>query len=194
MNTDMDFKSLWSSQSTPAIPDIKEIFQKAAALKRKTRNKLILTNALLAGTTAFIMWIVLYYKTEMITTKIGALLAILSMVTYLAVANQLFKRLSPKSIENDAKKFLDEMIVLKQKEEFLQKTMMAIYFILLTSGLCLYMIEFARRMTLLSAIMTYASMLSWMALNWFYTRKRRINKQNAEINEVIESLKEASEN
>jgi len=77
---------------------------------------------------------------------------------------------------------------LKQKQEFLQKTMLTIYFVLLTLGILLYMIEYTMRMTMISASIAYAVTLIWVAINWFYFRPRMIRKQQKELNEMIEKL------
>src|SRR5450432_1890856 len=99
MNTNDDFKSLWNQQVLSAIPDVNEIFRKANSLKKKTRNKLLLTNFLLACTTAYIIYIVFAFHPQMLTTKLGVVLAILAMVSYLIVANRMMTSLFKSNIE-----------------------------------------------------------------------------------------------
>jgi Flp pilus assembly protein TadB len=191
MNSSNDFKSLWNQQQLPAIPDVKEIFRKADRLKRKTRNKLLFTNFLMAATIAYIIFIILFFHPQMITTKLGALLVIIAIVFYLVVANQLLTALFKNNIENNSKAYLNEMLQMKKKQDFLQKTMLNIYFILLTAGLLLYMIEYTMRMTFVSAAISYLVTLGWMVFNWFYFRKKILVKRERELNEVISMLENA---
>ena len=88
--------------------------------------------------------------------------------------------------------YLQQLIKLKEKQSFLQKTMLNVYFILLSTGLGLYMIEYTTRMTLIWASFSYGITLSWIALNWFYFRTRTIKKQQAKINELIRRFEELS--
>lgn len=192
MSDNNDFKKLWNQQPTSAIPDTKELFKKADDLKRKTKRTLWRTNILLTATGIFIVWVLFTFHPEMWTTKLGVLLVIVSIISFLTVYNRSLLAFSPKSIDKSAKEYLNELIRFKHKQEFMHKTMMNIYFILLTSGILLYMIEYTLRMTFLSGAIVYGVTLLWIAFNWFYIRPRTIRKQQGELNEVIERLEKAN--
>jgi hypothetical protein len=53
------------------------------------------------------------------------------------------------------------------------------------AGICLYMYEYAARMTMTAGIITYAVTLAWIAFNWFYLRPKTIKKQQAKLDELI---------
>ena len=90
----INFNELWSKQeSTP--PDIKELSKKIHSFKRKNILRIILTNVVLAGTIAFIIFVWMHYQPQLLTTKIGIILTVLAMVIYIIVTNNtisLFKK------------------------------------------------------------------------------------------------------
>jgi hypothetical protein len=65
---------------------------------------------------------------------------------------------------------------------------MLLYFILLGLGLVLYMIEYALRMSLTGAVLTYGITCLWIAINWFYFRPRIIRKQQQNLNDTITAI------
>lgn len=184
MNNNIDFKDLWKKQ-TISPPDIDELFSNLNQFKKTSLRKLILSNVLLIGTSAFIIFIWYYYQPQLITTKIGIVLIILAIVIYLFVYNQLLPSL--KTIDNKLSnnKYLQNLISIKRKQQFLQSTMLNLYFILLSSGICLYMYEYTSRMTTFWAIFAYALTLAWIGFNWFYIRPKTIKKQQNKLDELI---------
>lgn len=188
-----NFKALWSQQSTPA-PDLKELLNKAMILKKKSRNKIIGMNLLLISTAVFIIGVVIYFHPQMLTTKFGVLLIIIAIISFVTANNITSKDLFKSNADCSAKDYLDQFIRLKQKQEFIHKTMLTIYFILLTAGISLYMYEYASRMQATGAIATYGITFAWIAFNWFYLRPRTIKKYQAKMNEMIGMLQNVHRN
>jgi hypothetical protein len=189
MSNNIDFKALWSRGKASA-PDVSEIFAKADRLNRKTRNKILRGNIILSLTivlTAFIWW---YYQPQMITTKIGLILMFIAVVGFLITTNQLFPLLAKTNEETDSRQFLAQMIRIKHKQEFLNKTMLTGYYIFLSVGISLYMIEYAGRGSLTFKLLAYGITFAWIAFNWFYVRTKTINKQLKSINDIITKLEE----
>lgn len=187
MNTNIDLKNLWNMQEA-AIPDTKELFEKTNEFKKKSFRKLLLANITLLLTTAFILFIWYYYKPELITSKIGTVVIILAMFLYLFVYNQMATFLKSNNYEMDTLHYLQQLLKLKEKQLFLQTTILNVYFILLSLGICLYMYEYTCRMTMLWAIVTYGVTMLWIALNWFVFRPITIRKQKKTLNELIEKF------
>jgi hypothetical protein len=188
-----NFKSLWNQQSAP-MPDSSIVLEKAMQLKKKTRNKLIAMNLLLFATAVFIVLVVIYFDPQMITTKLGVVLTIIAMVVFVTATNLMNKDIFKRNAASSTREYLDQFIRLQQKQEFLQKTMLTLYFIMLTLGIVLYMIEYTMRMPVWGAMLTYGITLAWIALNWFYFRPRTIRKQEAKMNEVIAMLEKVNRN
>ncbi|WP_265129447.1 hypothetical protein [Chryseobacterium oranimense] len=189
MATDIDFKNLWKQQ-TAEKPSIEELLGKLKGFKKENIRKLVATNILLIITCIFIGLIWYYYQPQMLTTKIGIVVVIVAMVIFLTAYNQLFMnfyRLDNNLTNNE---YLQSLYLLKNKQKFMQTTMLNLYFILLFIGICLYMYEYTSRMKLIYAITTYVVTFAWIAINWFYLRPKTIKKQQAKINGLIDKFEE----
>lgn len=184
MDNNIDFKDLWKKQ-TLSPPSIDELFLKLNQFKKSSLRKLIISNVLLIATSAFILFIWYYYQPQLITTKIGIVLTILAMVIYLFIYNQLFPSLKTIDNKQNNNEYLQNLISIKTKQQFLQSTMLNLYFIMLSSGICLYMYEYTSRMTTFWAIFAYAITLAWIGFNWFYIRPKTIKKQQNKLDELI---------
>jgi hypothetical protein len=184
MDNNIDFKDLWKQQAV-SPPNMKELFSKLNHFKRVSMRKLILTNALLIATSVFIIFIWYQYQPEFISTKIGIIVVIFAMVIYLFAYNKLaaFYKTIDGSMSNS--EYLQKLISIKTKQHFLQSTMLSLYFILLGLGLCLYMYEYASRMTIFWGIFTYGVLFGWIGFTWFYLRPKEIKKEQARINGLI---------
>ena len=185
MDNNIDFKNLWKQQ-TVSPPNIEELLSKLKHFKKISMRKLILTNVLLIATSAFIIFIGYYYQPEFISTKIGIVLNILAMMIFLLVSNKLavfYRTIDDGTQSNN--EYLQKLISIKTKQQFLQSKVLSLYFILLGSGLCLYMYEYTCRMTLFWGIFTYVVMLAWIGFTWFYLRPKEIKKEQAKVNGLI---------
>ncbi len=184
MQHEIDFKNIWQQQKI-SPPDIQGLFAKLKQFRKQNVLKLIFLNIALTGTCGFIIYIWLHYQPQFISTKIGIVLVILAMVIYLIAYNKqllLLKALNGNQSNTD---YLQNLIALKRNQKHLQTTMLNLYFLLLSSGICLYMYEFALQMVKLWSIVAYAATLSWIAFHWFFTRPKTIKKQQQKIDELI---------
>lgn len=192
MENNIDFKNLWKQQAvTP--PDIQDLFTKLKHFKRVSMRKLIITNVLLIATSVFILFIWYRFQPEFISTKIGIVLVILAMVIYLFVYNKLAVFFKTIDAAQSNSEYLKKLISIKAKQHFLQSTMLSLYFILLGLGLSLYMYEYASRMTILWAIVTYAVTLGWIGFTWFYLRPKEIKKEQTRVNNLIAKFEAVNE-
>jgi hypothetical protein len=187
MASNVNLKELWNRQTGP-IPDSKEIFDKANKYKKRHLNILIRTNILLVLTSLFITWVVYAAQPQMISTKIGTVLVIIAMTIYLAVYNRMIPLLRKVNDDTSSHEYLQNLLKLNTKQKFLQTTMTNVYYILLSAGIFLYMIEYALRMKLVWGIVTYALTFAWLIFSWFYFRAKAIKKQERAINELIEKF------
>ncbi|MCR4032963.1 MULTISPECIES: hypothetical protein [Flavobacterium] len=191
MNNDnnMDFKDLWKKQ-TISQPDMKDLLERVNTFKKAALRSLLIVNILLFATSAFVIFIWIYYQPQFVSTKIGIIVTILAMMLYVFVYNKLsgeYKNIDSTQTNHE---YLHKLIVIKKKQQFLQTKMMSFYFVFLTIGICLYMYEYASRMSLLGASLAYGITLLWMFFNWFYIRPKQIKKQQEKINSLIEKFEE----
>ena len=191
-NNNIDFKDLWKKQ-TVSQPDMEDLLARLQQFKKTSLRCLWITNLLLFATSAFIIFIWFYYQPQFISTKIGIVLTILAMMIYLLVYNKLLGNYKNIATTQTNQEYLQKLILIKKKQQFLQTNMMSLYFILLTLGICLYMYEYASRMTVFGASLTYGITLFWMVFNWFYIHPKQTKKQQSKINELIAKFEEINE-
>jgi len=185
----IDFKDLWKKQ-TVNEPNIDDILMRLKQFKKANLRSLWKTNILLFATSAFILFVWYHYQPQFISSKIGIVLAILAMAMYVVVYNRLLKDFKHIDTTQTNREYLEKLILIKRKQQFMQSTMLSWYFVLLLVGICLYMYEYTSRMTVLYALVTYAVTLLWIAFNWFYLRPKQIKKQEKKINDLIAKFEE----
>ncbi|RTY95147.1 hypothetical protein [Flavobacterium sp. GT3R68] len=190
--SETNFRDLWQSQKINADSNAEAIVTKAKQLQKKTRLQIILGNLLLFVTMLFIIGIAIYFKPQMITSKIGIILVLAAIIMQITASSKLIVW-NKSNAQKSNLDYLQQLVLFKKKQAFLQSTIMNIYFVLLGLGIVLYMIEYTIRMSTFAAIMTYGVTLAWIALNWFYLRPKIINKQQQKLNEVISNLESINE-
>lgn len=184
MDNNIDFKDLWKQQVV-SPPNIEDLFSKLKHFKRISMRKLILTNVVLIATCILYIFLWYNYQPEFISTKIGIILIILAMVIYLFVYNRLatFYKTSDGTQSNS--EYLQNLILIKTKQQFLKSTILNLYFVILVLGLCLYMYEYTSRVTIFRAILSYVLILGFMGFAWFYIEPRIVKKEQDKINDLI---------
>lgn len=188
-NNSIDFKDLWKKQ-TVSQPNLEDLMDRLKQFKKASLRSLWKTNIMFFATSAFIIFVWYYYQPEFISTKIGIILTILAMIMYLLVYNKLsgtYKTIDDTQANQD---YLQKLILIRKKQQYLQSTILNWYFILLGAGISLYMYEYTVRMTAFWAIFTYAITLIWIGFNWFYMRPKQIKKQQNKINSLIAKFEE----
>jgi len=183
-NNNIDFKDLWKKQAV-SRPNMEDLMARLKQFKKEGLRSLWKTNILLFATSAFIVFVWYYYQPQFISTKIGIVLAIAAMILYVAVYNGMLRIYKDIDTTQTNQEYLQRLILLKRKQQFMQSTVLSWYFVLLLAGICLYMYEYASRMTVFYALITYGVTLLWIGFNWFYMRPKQIKKQQAKINELI---------
>ncbi|WP_264553236.1 hypothetical protein [Flavobacterium sp. N2038] len=191
-DNNIDFKDLWKRQSV-SQPDMKDLLSRVSAFKKASLRSLWTANILLFFTSVFIIFIWIYYQPEFVSTKIGIVLTILAMVIYLFVYNKLLIPYKNIDATQTNQEYLQKLILIKKKQQLMQTKMMSLYFLLLATGICLYMYEYASRMSALGASLCYGITLTWMAFNWFYIRPKQIKKQQSKLDALIGKFKEVND-
>lgn len=189
MKTEIDFKTLWDKQET-IRPSIEELFGQVDRFKKKRLRELVKMNLGLFLTAAFIAFVWYYYQPEWLTTKIGICLVFLAIFIILTNYNRLIPLFIKPGFELNSEQYLQQLVHIKTKELFLQKTIMNLYLGLLLLGICLYMLEYTARMETLWAVVCYTVILLWIGFNWFYLKPKISQKRNAPLNKLISKLQD----
>ena len=188
MNSNINFNELWTKQKT-GEPNKEDLLSKINKFKKSNLKRLITTNLLLITTSIFIIFIWVYYQPQMITTKIGIILTILAMVVFVIAYNQSFAlfRNTKNALSNS--EYLKNLLAIKAKQQFMQTTMLNLYFVLLSTGIGLYMYEYTQLMTTFWGIFAYGITSIWILFSWFYLRQKQIKKQQSKLDEIIGKFK-----
>lgn len=183
-----NIKDLWQAAKPAELPDAAAIRAEAQKARRKMLRRSIIGGSILTGTFAFIVWIGLHYDFAYRTTPAGILLTLIAIIMGILFNSRLIQLLLKQgntSLDNAA--YLQELIRFRNTQRRIYTRGMSLYYLVLTLGIVLYMMEFARR-SLLFGLISYSLTLAWIAFNWFYTRKRAIAKQEKVMNAQIEGL------
>ncbi len=180
----IDFKNIWQQQKV-SQPNLEELLNKLKQFKHASLKKLFISNIFLLVVSGLILFIWYFYQPKFLTTKIGIVLTILAMIIYLFAYNKLYPFYTKINTAQTSNEYLESLIQLKNKQKFMQTKMLRLYFIMLSVGICLYMIEYASKMDVIWAIVTYATTLTWIGFNWFYIRPKMIKKQEAKLTDLI---------
>ncbi|OUL60670.1 hypothetical protein [Flavobacterium sp. AJR] len=191
MDNNIDFKDLWKKQ-TVSQPNIEDLLARLKQFKKAGVRTLWITNILLFTTCAFIIFVWYTYQPKFISTKIGIVLTILAMVIYLFFYNRLVSTYKNIVTAQTNQEYLQKLILIKKKQQFMQSTMLSLYFLLLGVGICFYLYEYTSRMATLWGFFTYGVTLLWMGFNWFYIRPKQIKKQQSKLNDLIAKFEEVN--
>ncbi|HOZ74984.1 MAG TPA: hypothetical protein PLS51_02010 [Flavobacterium sp.] len=186
--TEINFKEIWQSQEAKPIANADEIAAKAKGVKRSAMLKIVLGNLLLLLTMAFIIWVVVYFEPKMISTKIGALVIVAGLMMQIIASSKLIPLLRKNDAAQNHSDYLQQLLLLKKKQAFLETTIMSLYFILLGIGLGLYMVEYALMLSVANRWLYCGLTFLWMAFAWFYLRPRTIKKQRQKLDDAIAQL------
>ncbi|MFC3811130.1 hypothetical protein [Lacihabitans lacunae] len=184
MDNNINFNELWSGQKI-VQPNPDDLILKVDKLKKANTKRIVYTNITLVLTSVFICFIWYYYQPQFITSKIGIVLMVLAMLSFIVASNSslvLYKKLDA---GESNQQYLKTLLLIKEKQQFMQTTMLNLYFLFLSVGLSLYMYEYVSRMSTLMAVVVCGVTALWFLFNWFYLRPKQIKKQEAKLNEII---------
>ncbi len=191
MSDSIDFKDLWNKQ-TAIPPNPEHLVGEIKKLKQNNLRKLVFTNMLLIAISVFIALIWIYYQPQWPTTKIGIIVIILAMVIFLLFYNKSYYLFKTQMNAQSNSSYLKDLLAIKEKQRFMEKTMLNVYFILLSIGVGLYMYEYTSRMEPIWGMVTYGITSAWILFNWFYLRPKQIRKQTAKLNAIINKFEMVS--
>ena len=176
MKNTNDLKEIWKQNESTTVPPIQEVTTTARGTIRKIRNKLFFTGVLVAATLAFLIYQLQTMQNQMLTTKIGFTIVALGIVLYLIVSNSILNMFLKNEFSADSRTFLDKMIELKNKLELLYKTIITVYFIALSVGTFLALIQQTMSESIMYKVLTYGLSFVWIAFAWFVLRPREMKK------------------
>lgn len=187
METNLDLKKIWEKQHIPS-KDVQEVLKKIEVYKSSKRNNAIMLNILLFVTILFVIFIWMYFKPHLISTKIGIILTIAAMLLVIFF-NYKYKSTLSKVKDNQSNgDFLNNLKTIKLLENRIHTKVMSLYFVLLSFGLMLYIYEYLSKITPVFKSVICVVLSLWIAFNWFVMRPKIIKKKQSKINDLIKQL------
>lgn len=183
-NSKINFSELWLMQNADQ-PSTEDLIVKINIFKKSNRKRIIFQNILLLATSVFIIFIWHYYQPQLLTTKPGIVLTILAMVIFVLYSNKGLDLLKKSNVTKSNQEYLKDLLAIKERQQFMQTTILNLYFVLLSTGIALYLYEYTTRMTTFWAIVAYGITAIWILFNWFYLRPKQIKKQQKTLNDII---------
>ena len=187
MESNIDIKELWNRQTVPAA-DQSEILNKISRFRKSGLKRGIFLDVILVLTILFMIFIWIYFKPQFLSTKIGIIVGILPMcivVVFNRKITSLYRSLDEKQSNID---YLNNLLMLKGKETFMQTKVMSLYFILLSSGILLYMYEYTLNSSFTFRLIAYSVLFLWIALNWFVLRPVMIRKNRRKMDCLVRQI------
>lgn len=187
MESDIDIKKLWKEQ-TVLVTEGPRLSKEIRSFKTKRMFELIVLNIILLITICFVIVVWMYFESQLVITKIGLVLAILSISVVLVFNCKIIPLYSGVSEVQSNLDYLNKLLAVKHKEHFMQTKLMSFYFISLSLGIGCYMYEYVLKSSLLFGIIAYSSFFLWVGLNWFVFRPKIISRKRQKIDHLIKHV------
>lgn len=192
MNADIDLKTLWNNRSAEK-PDADKIYLSARQAGRKARSKARLLAVIMGAMFLYMIFIWRYSGMEMQSSKTGLCLVLAALAILCIRKLQFISSVKKTNIAADNKQFLQQLLLIKKERDGKERSALAVYFVLLVGGMSLLLYEPVMRMQPVWRVIVYTLTTGWFLFAWFYLRKRRIAKQDAELDKLIAQLKSLNE-
>lgn len=188
MENNINLKELWEKQAVPTA-DWSDVLRKINRFKKSRIQKTINIIIILVLTIALASLVWIYFVPQLITTKIGIILSVSSMgiatiFNYKLIL--LYKMIDERETNSN---YLNSLLTIKKTENFMQTKVLNLYFILLSTGIGLYMYEYAWTRSVSFGVAAYLILFLWVGFNWFFLRPRTIEKNNRKFEDLIVQIK-----
>lgn len=154
--------------------------------------RLLIANTLLLFTCIYIVWAVYYFEPDYITTYLGACITVMAMLVFIFSYNKLLVNYKDLNSTDTNKLYIQKLKIIKEKEHRIQTRSLTLYFVMLSTGIVLYLYEYLLKMPLILAIIFSAVTLLWIAFSWFYLRPKQIRLQQKKTDHLIQELEQLS--
>lgn len=184
MENNVDIKKLWNKQTVP-VSDWPDMLKKIERFKRSRIRKTINLNVILMVTIIMIVSIWIYFEPQLISTKIGIILSVLPMGIVIAFNHNLILLYKRRDEQKANSEYLNDLLVIKNRDRFMQTKLFSLYFILLSLGIGLYMYEYTWQRSIVLGVVSYLIMILWVGFNWFFLRPRIIKTNQRKMDDLI---------
>ncbi|GLB50053.1 hypothetical protein [Neptunitalea lumnitzerae] len=190
MDNFKELQDIWKSGGSKQLPDVKSIISKAKKDQKSLVSQFLIAVACMLLSIFVIVWVGITYDFEMITTYIGIVLVLITVVGYSAImAYQTYKlkRIDMSASPEKVIPLLEERF---QFAQLLATKGMVSYYLLLNIALILYFLEVMAPMKPMLKTICISVYVAWMFIAYFVLGKRQREKQYAKYNRMLDGLKQ----
>lgn len=164
---------------TPGITKLKVVINR---FRHKEQNRLFFINffTFLIVIASIVVWYI--YKPEMLLTKIGLVLVVLTMIIYATIANSIVSFPHERDLKGNICEYLKRVCEFELGQQLLYNWILDLIFLLRSAGLSFCIIECVKRHDCLLNICIIA--LGWVIIQYIYLKIWQIPEQKKEINKV----------
>jgi len=185
-----ELKEIWLTAKTKTLPDAAEIVETIKNYRLKEIVKIISFSLFTLGLLATMIWVLIDYKSQLITTRAGEVFILIGIFILLTMNAKALKRsFSLNNYSNEA--FLTYLKKEQLKLIDYQKRTQKAGFIIASSGLLLYIYEGVRH-SISILIISYIVVSLWIAISWFIIRPYSLKRKTQKLLEKIATLEKIS--
>jgi hypothetical protein len=185
-----DIKQIWMSADLNGLPGKGDAVKMIRRYRLKQTMKTAALILLVIFLFAVMIHVVFDYESQLLATRLGEACFFITMFILLGNFGKSLKRvLNKRDCSND-----EFIAYLKAEQEALiafQKRTQVIGFVIVATGLYLYLFEGVREDTLIM-LSAYAILTLWLAFSWFVIRPRSMKRKMKKINETLNKLQKIS--
>lgn len=192
MGTSIDLKELWGQEEINT-PDVVDFIKKTQKFKKRNTLRLAFTVLILMLTIIWIISVWIFFKPEWITTKIGNILVITTIATYIVFTSKMLPLFTRPGFEMNVSQYLDQLLHIKRKEIFLGKKLIHFYFSFLSLGLFLYSLEYISQASIIFKATAMGILIVWIGINWLYFLPKCNRKRFKKLDILIDKFHQIKE-
>lgn len=188
-----ELQDMWQSQVAEDIPAFDSVKEKNKIEQKSMRKKFLMGIASLAGPALLIVYFLIAFDFNLVTTKLSMLLmlfAICAAIYKMIKMNKMIKE--TESITSSPKQYLASLKGFEKAHTKMQTTFLKMYFLLFTVALAFYIFEFYQ-MNKTIGIIAYCLTGAWILFCYFYIHPRLKKKNDERIASMISRVEGVEE-
>lgn len=185
-----DLKALWLSAKTDSLPQPEEMLRMVKSFRNQKLTRKIILIVVAFISAGMMIAVMIFYKTNMLTTRIGEVLLIIPPVILATTNLRSIKRFYNLKDCSNAQ-FVQFIERTRQNQIYFYKKTQVIAMAISSVGLLLYLYELVHRRPALT-IVIYSAAVIYLAFLWLVVRPRVFKKEARKLNAILERLEKIS--
>jgi len=187
METNINLKDLWDQEEVKT-PNVTDIIKKTQKFRRKASRQVLFAIIVMMLTIVWVIGVWIISKPEWITTKIGNIIVIISIVLYIVYASNMIPLFTSPGFEINVRQHLEQLLNIRRKETFFGKRLIHFYFAFISLGIMLYLFEYLSQAPFAFRVIIGSFLILWIGMNWLYFLPKYNKKRFKKLDILIENF------